>query len=84
MNIIKIRRFVDFFTCIICILFSFLIIFFVIVTYKMNQQVGESVSNINILFTKLEASHKLNAELIFDTLEFRKIEYRCYLSQERT
>lgn len=82
MNVIKIRRFADFFTCLICILFSFLIVFFVLTTYKMNEQVATSVSNINKLFIKLDADHQLNSQLTLETLEFRKIEYRCYLSQE--
>jgi hypothetical protein len=48
----------------------------------MNKQVAESVSNINKLFVKLDRDHQLNSQLTLDTLEFRKIEYRCYLSQE--
>lgn len=84
MNALKVRRIADIFTCIICLLFSFLIVFFVLTTYRMNGQVSESVSNINKLFVKLDADHQLNSQLTLDTLEFRKIEYRCYLSQERS
>lgn len=82
MNIIRVRKIVDLINFIILILCLGLFPFFIITTYKMNYNLYQQASDITKLVYDLDSSHKLNAKILFETLEFRRIEYRCYLGKE--
>lgn len=82
MSFIKFRKLIDILTGIILILCMGLFPVFIITTYKTNKNITEQVSNVNLLFNKLETSHDLNSKILLETLEFRKVEYRCYLNKE--
>lgn len=82
MNLIKMRRIVDGLTVAILIMLMGILPFFIVSTYHMNAHIKEQVEDVNSLFKKSEQIHNINNALIFDALEFRRIEYNCYLNSE--
>jgi CHASE3 domain sensor protein len=48
----------------------------------MSYNLYQQANDITKLVYNLDNSHKLNAKILFETLEFRRIEYRCYLGKE--
>jgi hypothetical protein len=78
----KLRRAADIFTIIILVICMGILPFFVISTYRINQYITSQIGEINSLFTRLETIHNINDSLIFEALEFRRIEYNGYLSSE--
>lgn len=82
MNLIKIRKIVDCLTLIILIIMLCILPLFVIFTYNTDKQIVKSVDNINEMFLHLESEHKIQEQLLYYDLEFKRIEYNCYLSKE--
>jgi hypothetical protein len=82
MNLIKVRRIVDGLTVAILIMLMGILPFFIVSTYNMNTYIKDQVEHVNGLFKKSEQIHNINDALIFDALEFRRIEYNCYLTSE--
>lgn len=82
MNLIKIRKIVDCLTLVILIIMLCILPLFVIFTYNTDKQIVQSVDNINEMFLRLEAEHKQQQQLLYYDLEFKRIEFNCYLSKE--
>lgn len=82
MNFIKIRKVVDTFTLIILIILLCILPLFILFTYNTNKQIVQSVSSINEMFTYLEHEHRIQQQLLYYNLEFKRIEFNCYLSKE--
>lgn len=78
----NIRRLIDFLSCMLLLLCICILPIYILITFQTNKNIIEHVNDINNLFLKLEQSHKINAEILFDSLEFRRIEYKCYFSSE--
>lgn len=82
LNPFKLRKIVDCLTLIILILLLCMLPLFLIITYKTNLQIIDNVNNINKMFLILEREHKTQNRLLYYDLEFKRIEYNCYLSNE--
>lgn len=82
MKLLKLRFIADVLTCVILALCMTVLPIYIIMTAKFNAALNNKMNNIETMFNKLQQSHNLNAKLIYDTLEFRRIEYQCYLTKE--
>jgi Ca2+/Na+ antiporter len=82
MNLIKIRKIVDCLTLIVLIILLCILPLFVLFTYKTNQRIVDDVNEINTMFLHLESEHKTQQQLLYYDLEFKRIEFNCYLSKE--
>lgn len=82
MKLLKLRFIADVLTCVILALCMTVLPIYIIMTAKFNAALNTKMNNIESMFIKLQNEHNLNAKLIYETLEFRRIEYQCYLTKE--
>lgn len=82
MNVFKLRKVVDILTIVLLIIVMSLLPMYIVNSIKLYNSVTNQVNDINFLFKQLEESHKVNAKLLYEALEFRRTEYNCYLSKE--
>lgn len=80
----NIRKTIEFLSSILLLLCISVLPIYILITFQTNKDIIVHVNDINQLFLQLEQSHKANAEILFDSLEFRRIEYNCYFSAENT
>lgn len=78
----NLRKLIDFLSCVILLLCICVLPIYILITFQTNKNIIRNVEEINRLFLHLEKSHKMNAEILFDSLEFRRLEYKCYFSTE--
>ena len=82
MRLVKLRFIADILTCVILALCMLVLPTYIIMTAKFNTALNNKMNSIETMFIKLQNEHNLNAKLIYETLEFRRIEYQCYLTKE--
>lgn len=82
MKLVKLRFIADVLTCVILALCMTVLPIYIIMTAKFNTALNNKMNNIESMFIKLQNEHNLNAKLIYETLEFRRIEYQCYLTKQ--
>lgn len=82
MTILKMRKIIDLVTLILLIVLLCILPLFIIMTYKTNVQIIENVNNINTMFIRLDSLHSKEQQLMYFDLEFKRIEFNCYLSKE--
>lgn len=82
MKLVRLRFIADVLTGIILLMCMVILPIYILLTVKYNESLNSKMNEIEVMFTHLEQSHDLNAELIYETLEFRRIEYNCYLTKE--
>ena len=80
----NIRKTIEFLSSVLLLLCISVLPIYILITFQTNKDIIAHVNDINQLFLQLEQSHKANAEILFDSLEFRRIEYKCYFSAENT